>query len=314
MTPAAPDNITAPELLTIGETMALVTGDLAEGSALALGVGGAESNVAIGAAGFGIRSAWLSRVGDDPLGRMVRDAVASRGVDVSAVRVDAVRRTGLMLKESAPTGSRVFYYRAGSAASALSPDDLGGLEPPRVVHTTGITPALSPTARALVDAILDGALGPAVTSFDVNYRPVLWESRDAAATVLLTLARRAHIVLVGRDEAENLWGTTTAESVRDLLPDVPHLIVKDGSVEAVEFDHAEVFRVPARRVDVVDPVGAGDAFAAGWLTGYLRGASAADRLAAGHESAAAVLRSPGDVAAAAEASITPFDGSETAER
>ena len=289
------------DLLTVGETMALVTGDLAEGTTLSLSSGGAESNVAIGAAGLGVSAAWLSRVGDDPLGAMVRDAVASRGVDVTGVLVDPARRTGLMVKQPSPTGSRVFYYRAGSAASALSPDDLTGVPASRVVHTTGITPALSPSARALVEHILDTA---EVASFDVNFRPALWGSTDAAASVLLDFARRAHIVFVGRDEAENLWGTTTAESVRDLLPDVPHLVVKDGDIEAVEFHGPDVTRVPARRVEVVEPVGAGDAFAAGWLSGYLRDQSPADRLAAGHASAAAVLASPYDTAAPTAASIT----------
>ncbi|GAA2971550.1 2-dehydro-3-deoxygluconokinase [Microbacterium terrae] len=291
--------MTNAELLTVGETMALVTGDLAEGTALALSSGGAESNVAIGAAMLGVRSAWVSRVGDDPFGAMVRDAVASRGVDVGGVRTDPARRTGLMVKQPSPTGSRVFYYRAGSAASALSPADLDGAPAARVLHTTGITPALSASAHALVEHILDTA---AVASFDVNYRPVLWESKDTAATVLLRLARRAHIVFVGRDEAENLWGTSTAESVRDLLPDVPHLVVKDGDIEAVEFHGQDVTRVPAKRVEVVEPVGAGDAFAAGWLTGYLRDQSPAERVAAGHTSAVAVLMSPHDTAAPAAAS------------
>lgn len=293
--------MTSVDLLTVGETMALVTGDVADGSALSLSTGGAESNVAIGAARRGIRSAWVSRVGDDPLGVMVRDAVASRGVDVTGVRTDAARRTGLMVKQPSPTGSRVFYYRDGSAASALSPSDLERAPEARVVHTTGITPALSDSARALVDDILGTA---EVVSFDVNYRPVLWESKDAAATALLNLARRARIVFVGRDEAEVLWATTTAESVRTLLPDVPHLVIKDGDVEAVEFHGADVTRVPALKVEVLEPIGAGDAFAAGWLTGYLRNLSPAERLAAGHASAAAVLMSAHDTAAPAAASRT----------
>lgn len=286
------------DLLTIGETMALISSDpareLVEGASLTLSSGGAESNVAVGAAALGIRSSWLSRIGDDPLGELVVESIARRGVDTAHVRVDAARPTGLMLKQPAAEGSRVFYYRAGSAASFLSPADLEDVDSPRIVHVSGITPALSDSARQLVEAVLAGALAPAATSFDVNYRPRLWPSRDAAASALLALARSAHIVMVGRDEAEILWGTATAEEVRSLLPDVAHVVVKDGAVEAVEFAQDSVVRVDTPPVGVVEPVGAGDAFAAGWLVGLLHDAPASERLASGHAVAAAVLRSPFD--------------------
>ncbi|MGX5771609.1 sugar kinase [Microbacterium trichothecenolyticum] len=289
------------ELLTLGETMALITADasagLTEGAALTLTAGGAESNVAVGAAALGIRSSWLSRVGADPFGALVVNSVRRRGVDTSGVRIDPKRPTGLMVKQPAPGGSRIHYYRAGSAASALSRYDLAGTAAPRVVHVSGITAALSDTARELVEAVLGGALAPAITSFDVNYRPALWPSEDVAAATLLALARSADIVLVGRDEAESLWGTPTAEAVRALLPDVAHLVIKDGAVEAVEFERQETTRMAAQVVEVVEPVGAGDAFAAGWLTAFLLDEPAPARLRDGHAAAAAVLRSPYDTLA-----------------
>ncbi|WP_240665894.1 sugar kinase [Agromyces sp. LHK192] len=285
------------ELLTIGESMALVastSGELSEGAPLTLGVGGAESNVAIGAAALGIHATWSSRVGADPLGELVVESIRRRGVDTTHVEVDPARSTGLMVKQSAPTGSKVLYYRAGSAASALSPHSLDRLPATRVVHMSGITAALSSSARELVAQVTAGALAPAVASFDVNFRPALWPSRDDAAPVLLALAQSAHIVFVGRDEAEALWGTPTAEAIRELLPDVAHLVVKDGAIEAVEFAGLETTRLPAQVVEVVEPVGAGDAFAAGWLAAWIRGEDASARLAAGHTGAAAVLRSPFD--------------------
>ncbi|GAA1997088.1 sugar kinase [Microbacterium pumilum] len=288
------------ELLTIGETMALVSagkeGGLTMGASLALSAGGAESNVAIGAARLGVRAAWASRVGNDPLGALVTGSVLGRGVDTSAVTADPLRRTGLMVKEPSPTGSRVFYYRTDSAASSLSLADIARFPAARVVHVSGVTPALSDSARTMVENILNGAMAPAITSFDVNFRPALWGCHDVAASVLLKLARRADIVFVGRDEAESLWGTTTVDSVRRLLPAVSHLIVKDGAIEAVEFHSSATVRIAASAVEVVEPVGAGDAFAAGWIAGYLRGNDAAVRLQIGHESAAAVLRSPYDTA------------------
>lgn len=295
---SAPTRAADVELLAVGETMALISpaadGGLTEGASLTLSAGGAESNVAVGAAALGIASAWLSRVGDDPLGQLVVGSVARRGVDTAHVRIDEARPTGLMVKEPAAGGSSVFYYRAGSAASALSVGDLDDAPSARVVHVSGITAALSESARQLVEAILGGAIAPAATSFDVNYRPALWPSPETAGDALLALARCAHIVLVGRDEAEVLWGTGTADDVRALLPDVAHLVVKDGAVQAVEFSTDGTTRVDTPPVDVVEPVGAGDAFAAGWLAAWLHDRSAAERLRRGHAAAAAVLRSTFD--------------------
>lgn len=285
------------ELLTIGETMLLVAperGQLVLDSPALVTAGGADSNVAIEAARRGIRSAWCSRVGSGALGKLVIDSVSRWGVDTHLVDVDDRRPTGLMVKQPAAEGSQVFYYRSGSAASALSPAVLASLPASRIVHTTGVTAALSASAHALVDAIVAGALSPARVSFDVNYRPALWSTRTHAADTLRQLARRADIVFVGRDEAEALWGTSTAEDVRALLPDVSHLIVKDGDVEAVEFQGAVITRVAAQTVEVVEPVGAGDAFAGAWLSAYLRGAPSTRRLSDGHASAAAALRSPRD--------------------
>ncbi|MFT4210834.1 MAG: sugar kinase [Microbacterium sp.] len=298
------------DLLAIGETMALITPapgrSLAAEGAARIGFGGAESNVAAGVVAGGGRAAWLSAVGDDPFGELIVAGLRARGVDTAAVRVDPTRPTGLMLKQPGAAGSRVLYYRAGSAAAALSPADLGRLPPARVVHTSGITAALSSSCRELVAHVLDGAAGDAVVSFDVNHRPALWPSLEEAASTLLDLARRAHIVFVGRDEAERLWGTVTAEAAHELLPDVPHLVVKDGEVEAVEFGAAGVSRIPAHHVEVVEPVGAGDAFAAGWLSAWLSGLDAPARLQAGHDGAAAVLRSTDDLPPASAGGMSPM--------
>jgi len=287
------------DLLTIGETMGLITtpttGPLVAGEPVMLSFGGAESNVAAGAATLGTRTAWLSAVGDDAVGRMIVAELSARGVNTSPVRVDPYHPTGLMLKSPAPTGSTVTYYRRGSAASHLSMTDITHAPPARITHLSGILPALSVSCRGLVEEVFRTTRAPALVSFDVNYRPALWPSVVEAAGVLQNLAGKADIVLVGRDEAETLWGTATAEDVRLLLPHVPHLIVKDGDVEAVEFHRSTITRVPAQAVDVVEPVGAGDAFAAGWFASYLRGEPAQTRLLTGHSCAARVLRSTDDL-------------------
>ncbi|GAA3934039.1 sugar kinase [Microbacterium soli] len=292
----------APRLITIGETMALVTPAHAEQLATAqdvrLLVGGAESNVAVHAARLGIPTAWISALGDDALGERVRDEVARHGVDVGWVTSDPDAPTGVYFKDP---GRGVLYYRRGSAAAAMSPDNLASvpLEQAEIVHVSGITPALSRSCADLVESVLDRmATAPGLVSFDVNHRPVLWEPGEAASA-LLTLARRADIVLVGLDEADGLWGTADADAVRALLPEPGLLVVKDGDVGATEFDSrggadARTF-APAIRTEVVEAVGAGDAFAAGYLCALLQGAGAAQRLASGHRRAHLVLQSTDDV-------------------
>ncbi|WP_396287761.1 sugar kinase [Amycolatopsis sp. PS_44_ISF1] len=259
-------------------------------------IGGAESNVACHLPALGVRSGWVSAVGDDPFGRALVREIAAAGVDVSGVSVDPVRPTGLYVKESGAHGSPVRYYRAGSAASGMGPGLLPGLDlgDVRVLHLSGITPALSESCLALVRALLDAPRGDTLVSFDVNHRPALWAGRDAA--VLAELAARADIVLTGDDEAARVWGTGEPARLRERLPAVGTLVVKHGEHGAtlVEGSAPPVF-APALRVDVVEPVGAGDAFAAGFLAATLRGADPATRLRRGHLQAAATLLTHDDV-------------------
>ncbi|MBK0331503.1 sugar kinase [Brachybacterium sp. MASK1Z-5] len=287
------------DLLAIGETMALVTParpePLEDARDFHVGSGGAESNVACHLAAAGCRVEWFSALDDDPLGRRVRAFIEASSVSVGRVRLDAGAPTGLYVKDP---GAGVSYYRRGSAASRLGPEDLAGIdaEQARIVHLTGITPALSESCRALVDAAIDRAHDAGtLVSFDVNHRPALWASTEKAARTILALARRADIVFVGRDEAETLWGARTADAVRELLPEAPHLVVKDADVEAVEFSADGRTAVPTPRVEVVEAVGAGDAFAAGWLDGLLEGASPRSRLGRGHQWAARALSSTQDI-------------------
>ncbi|KAA9090035.1 sugar kinase [Microbacterium radiodurans] len=255
--------------------------------------GGAESNVAAHVAALGVRAAWFSRVGDDALGRRVARRVAARGVDVSRVAVDARHPTGLYVKDP---GAGVAYYRAGSAAAHLAPGDADAVswDGVAVLHVSGITAALGDTAPAFLDRLIERARAAGVAvGFDVNHRAPLW-SVAAAAAPLLDLARRADIVFVGRDEAEVLWGAATAEAVRELLPAAAQLVVKDGAVGATLFDGDETVFEPALVVEVVEPVGAGDAFAGGYLAALLAGADGAERLRCGHARAALTMATTGD--------------------
>lgn len=299
--------MTTHKVLCVGETMAMVTPasriPLAESDTFTITPGGAEANVASHLASMGFDAVWLSRLGDDALGDRIARVLAGRGVDVSHVIRDAAASTGVYFKDPVP-GDRgaVSYYRALSAASRMSTDDLAGwpVDEATWVHTSGITAALSESCSALVERIIDDAaeLGYGA-SFDVNYRPALWPTRSSAAIRCLELGRRCTVLLVGLDEAQELWGISTAEQVADLFSTVPSVVVKDGANEAVEILQTPLgarttVRVPANPVDVVEAIGAGDAFAAAFLAGYLREHPPETRLAAGHTLAAWTLGSLDD--------------------
>jgi 2-dehydro-3-deoxygluconokinase len=281
------------DVLCLGESMAMFVpaqpGPVEEVRAWTRTVGGAESNVACHLADLGLRAAWVSAVGDDPFGRAVLDFVAGHGVDVSGVLVDPVRPTGVYFKT--PGGVR--YYRRGSAASGLGPALLADLplDGVRLVHTSGITPVLSQSCHELMRALL-AAPRSFPLSFDVNWRPALAPDPE----LLAELAALADVVLVGADEAAALWGVGEPAAIRALLPEPPAIVVKQAERGAtlVERDGSEIFQ-PALRVDVVEPVGAGDAFAAGYLAAQLAGAPPVRRLRAGHLRAASALRTHDDV-------------------
>ncbi|MHA7172843.1 sugar kinase [Arthrobacter monumenti] len=286
-----------PRVITIGETMALVTPASAEPLATAtdfhLDAGGAESNVASHLARLGVHAAWVSAVGDDALGERLRATIAGRGVDIRWVESDDDAPTGVYFKDP---GNGVLYYRAGSAASRMGPASVAHvpLEDAEIVHVSGISPALSPSCAALIEAVQDRvAASDAILSFDVNHRSALW-AEGAAAPALRSLARLADIVFVGLDEAETLWGCRTAGDVRALIPEPDRLVVKDGGIGATEFRGDEQVFVPAIPTEVIEAVGAGDAFAAGYLAATLEDVDASERLLAGHNQARLVLASTSD--------------------
>ncbi|MGO4533619.1 sugar kinase [Leifsonia sp. 2MCAF36] len=289
-------------LLAAGETMAMVAPRAAErlhaADAFRVDAGGAESNVAGHVAALGHPAAWFSRLGADPLGDRILHRLAARGIDVSKVVRDAAHPTGLYVKDP---GHGVHYYRSGSAASFLSAADADAVEfdGVGVLHVSGITAIISPSAAEFLDRLMLRAREAGVlVSFDVNHRPTLWDAETAGA-VLEPIAAHSDLVFVGRDEAERLWGTATPAEVRALLPDVGELVVKDGAHGATTFaGHDAVFE-PALRIEVVEEVGAGDAFAGGYLAALLddlsEGHSSIDRrLRAGHARAALVLATTSD--------------------
>lgn len=286
-------------VLCVGETMGVVTtsdaSPVVTGTSFLLETGGAESNVAAHLATLGDEAAWFSALGADAVGERILRRLRAAGVDVSLVEVRAGERTGLYVKDP---GNGVVYYRAGSAASRLNADDARAIpvERFRVLHLSGITPALSPSCREFASVLIERAREAGVlVSFDVNHRAALWPDLQTASDVLREFAERADICFVGLDEAQGLWDVETPADVRALLSEVRILVVKDGPIGATEFDGESETFVATPPVEVVEPVGAGDAYASGWLHGFLAGQPAEERLLTGHVRAARTLRSAGDL-------------------
>lgn len=293
-----------PELVTLGETMTLFlaeqSGPLREAVTFRKLIAGAESNVAIGVSRLGHSSGWIGRVGADELGRAILFRLRGEGVDLACAKPDADAPTGLLVRERREVGPiEVAYYRRGSAASRLSPDDLDEayIRAARALHLTGITPALSASCRAATFAAAEIARGAAVpVVLDPNVRLKLWSAEEARAT-LRELARFADVLLPGQEEAELLTGERHPEAAARALLDLgPALVVvKVGASGCLSVSGEEVLRAPALPLArVVDPVGAGDAFAAGFHAGRLRGMSLSETLWLANRCAGLSMTVPGD--------------------
>jgi 2-dehydro-3-deoxygluconokinase len=291
------------DLVTLGETMALFSaskvGPLRHASTMDVGAAGAESNVAIGVRRLGYSAAWIGRVGGDELGELVLGRLRGEDVDVTGAVVDPGAPTGLMIKERRTSEvSRVHYYRRGSAGSRLSPDDVDvdRIADARVLHVTGITPALSATARAAVERAIDAARsGGTLVSLDINYRAALW-SEEEAGDVLRVIVARADLVFAGEEEAALVVAPTEPAAAALALAELGprHAVVKLGAQGAVAAVDATSVHAPALPVRVVDPVGAGDAFVAGYLAAVLDGASAFECLRTACAVGAFAVTVPGD--------------------
>jgi 2-dehydro-3-deoxygluconokinase len=283
--PPGPPGPPAAEVVTFGETMAALrsAGPLRLGGTMDLSVAGAESNVAIGLARLGHRAHWIGRVGGDELGALILRTLRAENVDISGARVDHGRPTGLILFERRLSDvTRVLYYRSGSAGSGLDAADLSAAlaRHPRILHLTGITPALGGAAAAAARAAAEQARQVGImVSLDVNYRSRLW-SQQAARSGLAPLAAVASLVFASERELELLAaGPGTADAAGQLLDQgAEAVVVKRGALGATAYTAGGVTSVPARPAPVVDLIGAGDAFVAGYLSAALDGLDTAGQL------------------------------------
>ncbi|MFF2050767.1 sugar kinase [Leifsonia sp. NPDC058194] len=297
----------SPLLVTLGEALVALYPDrhrpLAEAETFGSDVGGAEFNVATSLARLGLPTAWISRLGADGFGERIRRVAAEAGLDTAAVEVDETRPTGLYIKESTPgadgIATRMHYYRRDSAASALGPDTLraapaaGLLHRASHLHTSGITAALSPSTAEAVAGLRATAGPDALISVDLNFRPRLWHDRDTAP--LDALVGQADLLFAGHDEAAAHFGHTDPARFFAAFPHLDALVLKEDAHRAsVHRRDGRETHVACLTVEVVEPVGAGDAFAAGFLAGLADGRDDEQALRLGHALAALTLIGHGD--------------------
>lgn len=291
------------DLVGFGEAMVLVAPSdgqpLESAEVTGLHVAGAELNVCAAAAALGARAAFAGRVGDDPLGRRVRVAATGLGVDTSLLSSVPTAPTGVFFKDIRPDGQRrVFYYRAGSAASTMDSSDARRVlaQRPGIVVVSGITASLGPGPQEAVTTLLHEARAAGVrVALDPNLRPALGAVGDQV-TRLLPLLRHVDTLLLGADEAHHLFGTTDPARVfaAAMSAGVRETVLKAGPDGCHVPVAGQPRHLPTAATVVVDPVGAGDAFAGGYLVGRSRGLSVVGAAWLGNQLAARVVAHPGD--------------------
>jgi len=288
------------DLVAFGETMIALApppGEIVRRTGyLLVDHAGAESNTCVGLARLGLRVAWVSRLGADAAGERILESLSGEGVDTQWVGRDPARPTGLMLKEP---GTGVRYYRSGSAASAMGPDALLGVPAAeaRAVLVTGVTALIGSEPHAAALALLGSARGLRIV--DPNLRTGLWGS-DRRAELVRPLIDRCDLLLAGASELLELVGDGDDGSAKALAERAqargPREVVVRGaaSVGVLTADGWQELEI--RRDDAVDPIGAGDAFNAGYIAVRLRGGPVDEALRAGVRCGAAVTTSPSDTA------------------
>lgn len=275
------------DVVAIGESMVMfqpmMEGLLQYAPIFVRSLAGAESNFSIGLKRLGLKPRWISRLGMDPFGDFIISALSGEGIDTSFVIRDDSAPTAIYFKESRGIGDpSVYYYRKNSAASRLKPQDIKAewFEGARHLHVTGITPALGPhTAEAISEAMrLARSLGLTV-SFDPNLRRKLWSDEQARKT-LLALIPLCDIFLPGLDEAQFLLGTLQEEKYGKAFLELGAklVVLKLGERGSLGFFEESIVQAEPHKVSrIVDTVGAGDAFAAGLLSGLLSAENPLDR-------------------------------------
>ncbi|MCR8657974.1 sugar kinase [Paenibacillus endoradicis] len=291
-----------PQIITFGETMALFMPDqnhsIERAEKLQQGFGGAESNVAIGLARLGVDVGWFSKLGEDPFAARIVKTIRGEGVDVSRVTYTDQASTGMMLRELVCGKVAVHYFRKHSAASIITVDDLDEeyIGSAQILHITGITPALSQSCKQTIFRAVEIAKQAGVkVSFDPNLRLKLWTIEEARE-IILPLAEQADYFLPGWDELKLLYNTADAAVIDKKLHDLNAVsIVKGKGDSNVIYENGQEVHVPFYPAEqVVDTVGAGDAFCAGFLAGIAKGLSPLEAVRIASVTGSIVVQTHGD--------------------
>lgn len=327
------------DVVTFGEAMVRLAPPhfqrLEQTTSLDVQVGGGEFNVAVGVSRLGLTSSWVSRLPDNPLGRMVRNRAREHGVDTSHVVWDQ-GRVGLYFVEfgAAPRASSVLYDRAHSAFSRIRPGEVdwaGALSGCRVFHSSGISPALSPSAAAVTGEALRAAKqAGALVSYDLNYRSKLWSPEEARrcqeplmelVDVLISTEEDTRVVFgIGAEAGshkDDTYARVSAEPYKEVaqklaerfqLRAVAITLRENPSVwhntwTAIAYADGKFYEDRKYELEIVDRVGGGDAFSAGFLCGYLASGSWEAALRLGNASAALKHTNPGDLTWASRAEV-----------
>ena len=294
------------EVVTLGETMVMMTpqasGSLKQVHDFSKNLGGAESNVAIALSRLGIKSGWISRLGRDSFGDYLEFFIRGEGVDVSRVKRDQDHSTGLMVKERREMGeTKVFYYRDNSAASNLSPGDLDEsyIAQAEILHLTGITPALSKNCKDTVHKAIEIARAHDLKiTFDPNLRFKLWGEEEMRKEIL-NICSQVDIILPGKAEGEFLLQKEAPEKIiNEFMNMGPELVVLKLGEKGAMFaaPGKKPTRVSGFNIErIIDPVGAGDGFAAGLIAGLIQKKSLKESIKTANAVGAFALTVKGDV-------------------
>ncbi|MFC4802243.1 sugar kinase [Neobacillus sp. GCM10023253] len=293
------------DTITFGEAMAMFMaaepGPLHTISQFKRELAGAETNVAIGLARLGLKSGWVSKVGNDAFGKFIIDRLGNENVDIKSVLLDDFYPTGFQLKSKVTEGDpEVQYFRKGSAASHLGVDDFNGdyFSKAKHLHMTGIPLALSLETRNFARHALSFLKNNGKTvSFDPNLRPSLWLSQEEMVRVINEAAIGADYVFPGIAEGEILTGYRKPSDIASfyLEKGVELVVIKLGEDGAYYKTAVEEGIVQGFKVEkVVDTVGAGDGFAVGVISGLLEGLSIRDAVVRGNAIGSLAVQAPGD--------------------
>lgn len=301
----------SPQIVTFGESMALFMPQehksIERAATLEQSFGGAESNVAIGLARLGSSVGWFGALGDDPFGKIILKTLRGEGVDVSRVQLSTEAPTGMMFREHVAGRLAVHYFRKHSAASRMVPEQLDEnyIRGAKLLHVTGITAALSEDCRKTLRRAVDIAKEAGVlVSFDPNLRLKLWSIEEARET-LLPLAADADYFLPGWDELKLLYDTDDYEHIKSQLTQLKAVtIIKGRGDTTVVLNEGQEESLPFYPAEqVVDTVGAGDGFCAGFLAGIMKGLSPVEAVRLASINGSLVVQMRGDWEALPEWSV-----------